>query len=253
MNQKSRWISGALVMVGTMLGAQVAEAQSQPATSAAVTAVGAQALGNPREDDIEDAGKKNPMGWVGIGVKLGMAGTTAGEATVKGYEGQTDSRVGMQLSLPINLGGDGFGFVLEPMLTQSSVDHATKDAAGVVNGSESVSLLGLGGYLGPTINIHVIDPLYLGFGFGLKGTYMLNDDFDLAADIYGRVPVTATYYLNKQVALVGEVGFGYGASVFADKPSVMIDPLTQTATNVEDDPNFGMAFMWDASVGARFP
>lgn len=254
MKQKSRWISGALVMVGTLLGAEAAEAQSQPATSAAATATaGAQALGNPREDDIEDEGKKNPMAWAGIGVKLGMTGTTEGKAEVQGYESETAGRVGLQVSVPINLGGDGFGFVLEPLLTKTAVDRVTKDSAGVPNGTESVSLLGLGGYIGPTFNIHVIDPLYLGFGFGLKGTYMLNDAFDLAAEVYGRVPVNATYYLNKQVALVGEVGFGYGASVFADKPSVVIDPITMTAMNTETDPTFGMAFVWDASVGARFP
>ncbi len=239
-------------MVGALLDAQAAEAQSQPASNAAVSAVGAQALGNPRGDDLDER-KKDPMGWVGIGVKMGMAGTTAGEATIDGYQGETQGRTGMQLSVPINLGGDGFGFVLEPLLTTSSVERNTKDSSGVVNGTESVSLLGLGGYLGPTINFHVIDPLYLGFGVGLKGTYMLNDDFDLAADIYGRVPVTATYYLTNQVALVGEIGFGYGATVFADKPSVMVDPINQTVTNVKDDPNFGLAFMWDASVGARFP
>ena len=161
-------------MVGALFGAQDAQAQSQPATSAAVTAVGAQALGNPRQDDIEDEGKKNPMAWAGIGVKLGMTGTTAGDVSVKAMgqtlDSKTDSRYGLQLSVPINLGGDGFGFVLEPMLTTSSINHNTKDSAGVVNGSESVSLLGLGGYIGPTINFHVIDPLYLGFGFCLKGS-----------------------------------------------------------------------------------
>lgn len=240
-------------MVGALLGADVAEAQSQPATGAAVTAVGAQALGNPREDDIEDEGTKNPMAWAGIGVKAGVASVGAGKATISGYDGSTQARLGMQLSVPINLGGDGFGFILEPTLTSMSVTHDTKDAAGLVNGSEDVSLLGVGGYLGPTINFHVINPLYLGFGVGIKGSYMLNDAFDLAADVYGRVPVTATYYVSKQVALVGEVGFGYGASVFADKPTVMVDPLTMQATNVEDDPSFGLAFAWDASIGARFP
>lgn len=253
MNQKNRWISGALVLVGALFGAEVAEAQSQPATSAAANAVGAKALGNPKEDDIEDEGKKNPMAWAGIGVKAGLSSVRSGGVSIQGYDVSSQARTGMQLSVPINMGGSGFGFVIEPMLTSYSISHEVKNTTGVVTGSESVSLLGLGGYLGPTINFHVIDPLYLGFGFGLRGTYMLNSAYEYAADIGGRVPLTATYYVSKQVALVGEVGLGYGASLFADKPEPMLDPLTQSITNVQDDPSFGLAFAWDASIGARFP
>ncbi len=242
-----------MVLVGALFGAQVAEAQSQPTTSAAATVVGAKALGNPKQDDIEDEGKKNPMAWAGIGVKAGVSSVKAGGVSIKGHEVSSQARTGMQLSMPINMGGSGFGFVIEPMLTSYSLTHDLKDASGAVTGSEEVSLLGLGGYLGPTINIHVMDPLYVGFGFGLRGAYMLNSAYEYAIDIGGRVPLTATYYVSKQVALVGEVGLGYGASLFADKPQPMLDPITRSIKNVTDDPAFGLAFAWDASIGARFP
>jgi hypothetical protein len=246
-----------LAIAGVFAGADAAQAQSKPATQASLTVAGSKVLGDPKganEDDAEEAeAKKNPMAWAGIGLKAGMAGMGSAETTINGYSNPVESRLGMQLSLPINLGGDGLGFMIEPLMTTASISKATKDPTGTVTGAEDVSLLGLGAYIGPTFNFHVIDPLYIGFGFGLKGAYLMQDGFDLAADLYGRVPVTGTYYLTKTVGLIAEVGFGYGASVFVDKPQPMLDPITQTVKNVSDDPVFGQTFMWDASLGVRLP
>jgi hypothetical protein len=201
----------------------------------------------PAPENDADEARRDPMGWAGIGLKVGVAGVGAGKMTVMGQETRTEGRTGVHVALPISLGGDGFGWTLEPFFGQSSVGHAVKDNAGNVVGTESVGLQAVGLYTGPTINLHVIDPLYVGFGIGLKGAYLLNNSFEYAADVYGRVPVHATYYVSRKFALVAEVAFGYGASAYVDKPRVV------NARNVKDDPQFGLAYTWDATIGVRLP
>jgi hypothetical protein len=226
-----------------------AEAQAKQAVSNIIVSGPSGAL---RNDDAESPGK-NPMGWAGIGVKVGTAGMTAGRMSVRGQDGQTQARLGLQVALPITLGGDGFGWNFEPYFMQSSIAHDVKNTAGSVVGSENVGLNALGLYTGPVFNIHATDALYVGFGLGIKGAYLMNKGFDYAADLYARVPVHATYYLSRSMALTAEVGLGYGASVFADMPRVMVDPITRSVTNVKDDPLFGLAYTWDATIGIRLP
>jgi hypothetical protein len=207
----------------------------------------------PARADSVDERLKNPMGWAGIGVKVGAGGMTNGRLTVMGQEGHTQGRMGLQVAVPITLGGDGFGWNLEPYYMQSSIAHDIKDSQGSVVGNANVGLTALGMYTGPIFNIHATDPLYIGFGFGIKAAYLMNKGFDYAADLYGRVPVHATYYINRTIAMTAEVGFGYGASGFADKPRVMIDPISRSLKNVKDDPLFGLAYTWDATIGVRLP
>jgi hypothetical protein len=245
----------ALAVAFCCLSGESAHAQATPAVSnvAVVESSGQFAGSAPApENDADDADEHNPMGWAGIGLKVGVAGVSAGKLTVMGQEGRIDGRTGVHVALPINLGGDGFGWTLEPFFGQSSVGHAVKDNAGNVVGAESVSLQAVGLYTGPTVNFHVLDPLYVGFGIGLKGAYLLNSSFEYAADVYGRVPVHATYYVSRKFALVAEVAFGYGASAYVDKPRVVVDSA-RNAHNVKDDPQFGLAYTWDATIGVRLP
>lgn len=245
--------SAALVVAFSCLVEASAHAQATPAVSNVTVAESSgQLAGSAPAHDAEDDDARHPMGWAGIGIKVGVAGVGAGKLTVMGHEGRTEGRTGVHVALPINLGGDGFGWTLEPFFSQSSVGHAVKDNTGNVVGAESVGLQALGIYTGPTINFHVMDPLYVGFGMGLKGAYLLNNSFEYAADVYGRVPVHATYYLSPKLALVAELGFGYGASVYGDKPRVVVDSA-RNSRNVRDDPQFGVAYTWDATVGVRLP
>jgi hypothetical protein len=249
-------LAGAALAVGfCCLSPAAGQAQAAPSVSnVAVVESSGQFAGYaaaPENDAAEEA-KRNPMGWAGIGLKLGVAGVGGGKFTVMGQETRTEGRMGLHVALPINLGGDGFGWTLEPFFGQSSVGRALKDNAGNVVGDTSVNLLAVGIYTGPTINIHVMDPLYVGFGLGIKGAYLLNDSFQYAADVYGRVPVHATYYLSRKLALVAEVGFGYGASAYVDKPHVVVDS-SGSEHNVNDDPKLGLAYTWDTTIGVRFP
>jgi hypothetical protein len=246
--------SAALTLAFCSLSASRAHAQATPAVSTvAVVESSGHLAGSAAEEDSSDEDKRNPMGWAGVGLKVGVAGVSGGKLTVMGHDGRVEGRTGLQVSLPINLGGDGFGWTIEPLFGQAAVGRAVKDNAGNVIGDESVSLKGVGFYTGPTINFHVMDPLYIGFGVGLKSAYLFNDRFEYAADVYGRVPVHATYYLSNKLALVAELGFGYGASVYADKPRVVVDQTTRSARNVKDDPAFGLAYTWDATIGVRLP
>ena len=237
------------------LSAGAAQAQATQAVSnvAVIESSGQFAGSAPAVENDAAEPERDPMGWAGIGLKVGVAGVSGGKLTVMGQETRTEGRMGIQVALPIHLGGDGFGWSLEPFFGQSSVGRSVKDSAGNVVGAENVSLSAVGIYTGPTFNIHAMDPLYVGFGFGVKGAYLLNKNFEYAADLYGRVPVHATYYLSRTFALVAEVGFGYGASAFVDKPYVVVDNATRAARNVKDDPQVGLGYTWDATVGVRLP
>jgi hypothetical protein len=184
----------------------------------------------------------DPMSWFGIGLKLGAGGNGEGEFEITGptgpITGKVASRAGFQLDMPINMGGDGFGWVIDPYLNFSSVDVATGAAT-----TKSYGITTFGAYTGPTINFHVIDPLYVGFGFGPKIGYAVSDAFDYGADIMGRVPLTATYYLKDDVGLIGELGMGYGVTGTA----------TVVALGGEPELNFGSVMTWDVAVGARWP
>jgi len=248
--------SAALAVAVCCLSETSAQAQAtQVVSNVAVVESSGQFAGSApaSENDAADEAKRNPMGWAGVGVKVGVAGVSAGKLTVMGREARTEGRMGLHVALPINLGGDGFGWTFEPFFGQASVGRAVKDNAGNVVGDQSVSLQALGIYTGPTFNFHAMDPLYVGFGLGIKGAYLLNNSFEYAADVYGRVPVHATYYLSPKLALVAEVGFGYGASAYVDKPHVVVDNATRAGRNVKDDPQVGLAYTWDATIGVRLP
>jgi hypothetical protein len=209
----------------------------------------------PRDDASEEAAEElgSPMNSAGLGVKLGVAGTGEGSANIRGYEGRTKKRVGLHVSVPIFLGGDGFGFLFEPMLQKSEVPHSLKDALGNVIGSEDVGVVGLGGYLGPQVQIRASERAYIGFGLGPKVLYLSNDAFQYAWDVYARLPLSTTVYVNRHVALMAELGLGYGFSVFADVPQPVVDVEGRTVRNSTDDPQFGSAFAWDLSFGVRVP
>lgn len=221
-------------VIAGLLGLFAPEAEAQEAQ--AEQSLSVNTASEARADDADERRKK-PMGWVGIGLKLGAGGTGASDIdvsmpTVGGMAvpgtgvTKTDSRAGFQLSVPINLGGDGFGWMVEPYL----------------NLDKNIMATGL--YTGPTINIHILDPFYLGIGFGVKFAYLSADRLDLGLDVGGRVPITGTYYIHPDIGLIAELGLGYTASGYAFKglPGQESPELS-----------FGTAFAWDFSVGARWP
>lgn len=244
-----------IALLGPGLGRAQAQARTALATasSEALTPVSAPAR---RADDPPDE-SRDPMASAGIGVKLGFAGIVASRLQVeregRRYVSDVDARTGLHLALPIHLGGEGFGWTIEPYLSRSRIGRAVKDATGMANGSEDVELTALGAYTGPVVNLHLAEPFYLGVGFGARAAYVASDAFALGVDIYGRAPISATYYLAPQFALVAEVGLGYGGSIFAHKSRVVVDPTTNRSKSVTDDPLFGRALSWDFSVGVRLP
>lgn len=224
---------------------------------------------HPAAEQEEEDESKDPMAWLGLGLKVGfssMGSSTLDNPTYRDDVAQAairgrlsdaklreyglrsdgrcgiidrrchaDGRVGLQLSVPINVGGDGFGFLLEPYVNVASTATA------------------YGGYLGPTFNIHFADPFYLGFGFGLKAAWVKADGWDYAADLYGRVPVHATWYLVNDLALVADLGFAFGASGYASKPVTYTIPVTMEKKKSLPQMTFGAGLNIDASLGFRFP
>lgn len=203
-------------------------------------------------DEAED-----PMAWLGIGVKVGIASNGEGEidnptfidALPAGPGNKRkltiDSRTGWHLAVPVNLGGDGIGLLLEPSLTFASIEGAST----TTGKKKDYGVTVISGYLGPNLNLHPIDPLYIGVGAGLKVGYATSDIYDFGLDIFGRVPITATFYVIEDLALVAEFAFGYGVTGYAAKEYVS----TATAKVEKPDLEFAPVSSWDLTIGVRFP
>ncbi len=223
----------------------------------------------PAADAKSDEGKKardeNPMGWAGLTFKLGFAGIHSSDLPNPTYRPdlaeslsmlpqeqreqygfgsscsvitercKLDGRYGLRLALAINLGGDGFGWDIEPYLALSSMAKA------------------YGIYTGPKFDIHILDSLYVGFGLGLKGAWLVTDDWDFGADLYARLPLRATWYAVDNLALVFEFAFSVGASGYISQAETVTNPITGSEFRTSPEMNFGAGKAWDASVGFRFP
>ena len=261
------WLMGSLAFASVTTSAVGAEAQATQAVAVSGTPAAMHNAALPLHDDSSVTRRDNtPMGGTSIGVNVGMAGMGAGKYTLKlddmSMAGHVSARSGVYVSMPIHVGGEGFGWTFAPFLARSSVDRTTKDSNGNVTGSEDVPLSAYGMYTGPAYNIHITRPVYLGVGLGIKTAYISNPAFKYAADAYARMPLTATWYVRDQFALVAETGFGYGVSAFIDKPNVVgaNDAAVKSGNvgfsdikNTNDDPQFGKAFAWDFAVGIRLP
>ena len=197
------------------------------------------------------------MGPASIGIKLGAAGTSIaklpGDRASVNFPGAIDGRRGLRVALPIHLGGRGFGWTFEPYLSRSSVRRVVRDAVGDVDGLRAFDLMAFGMYTGPLVQLQVKAPLYLGIGFGAMSSYIASDGFAFGMDLYGRAPLSLTYYLSTQIALVAELGIGYGVTLFANKARTVIEPSTRDQTSVTDRAEVGQAFAWDWTFGVRLP
>jgi hypothetical protein len=211
-----------------------------------------------KEDGAADEeATKHPMDWFGVGLSVGAGGVGSGsfETDNPAYDSshmlsgagvstgvgacpidspkctvKSDSRAGFQLTLKLTMGGEGFGWDVDPYLNFASAGTA------------------MGMYTGPKYDIHVMDPLYIGIGFGPKLAWVSAKNYDYAADAYFRGMVRGTYFLMNDLGIVAELGMGYGASGYVGVPQ-------KKADGTETDPkiSFGSAMTWDFSVGTRWP
>ncbi|HEY6880102.1 MAG TPA: hypothetical protein VI299_18890 [Polyangiales bacterium] len=207
--------------------------------------------------------KSQPMDVFALGVKFGVANVSAGNihnptyirgadqlpqeelqryglTSTRGCDPvdricHTAARHGYHIAIPIQLGGTGVGFRVEPYMTLGSHSQA------------------YGAYAGPTFEFHLAEPLYFGFGFGLKAAYVLPDGWEYAADLYGRIPAWITLYLTDGLALVGELAFGAGASGYVSRFRNIYNPIDMSVIGHRKDLTFGYGRTWDASIGLRFP
>ena len=214
-----------------------------------------------------DDDEHDPMAWLGLSVKLGYASVNAGvldnptfspglaevaatrsdeELVAANLIGagactpidpkcRTRSRSGFQLALTLHVGGDGFGWDAEPYVTIG--DNA----------------VAVGAYTGPKFDIHATDALYLGFGFGAKLAYVALEGWKNGGDVFGRIPVHATYYVSDDFALTAECSFGAGISLFVSEPIRYVDIRTQKPSATAPKIAFGAARSWDLTLGLRFP
>jgi len=225
--------------------AEPAPAEAAPQQAASPAPEKAVEATPPEPEAERPEEEKDPMAGIGIGLKLGYLNYGKGsfEATVSGTKIKTNiaSRDGLTVSIPINLGGSGFGWLFEPYL-------------GATSQIKSIGLI-----TGPTIVFHLVDPLYLGVGIDLRVGWLLSSGIDMGADLYGRIPITATYYVIPDLGIVAELGIGYGATGIKYKDMPAIDPTTGfPILDSNGQPKklpfgLGTSYQIDFSLGVRWP
>lgn len=147
--------------------------------------------------------------------------------------------------------GDGFGLAFDIEGYMAFEDQIT-----------------FGGYLGPAFRFH-IKRMYFSIGAGLRVGYLRDrtlpngELLTQGLDLYGRFPLTLTYYVADGLGLVFEFGFGWGGTG-AKFGNVSPDPallgglppdLVMQAAAQADSVGFQFAGTgtFDGSIGLRFP
>jgi hypothetical protein len=214
----------------------------------------------------DDEESKNPMNWLGLGVKVGAGRVLSGSIKNPTYQQQladaashltdaqkamyglsghgctpidhrcgTPGRFGTYVALTLALGGDGLGLDIEPYMNINSDVQA------------------YGAYAGLKFDFHLLSRLYIGVGAGLKGARLVTKGWDHGADLYGRIPLRGTLYFSKHMALVAEFAFGAGATGYESKAITVTNPANGVAIKTSPSLTFGTGRSWDMSVGIRFP
>jgi hypothetical protein len=257
-------VASVLAIVGSTAGSAGAQARQVLSASGASAlsvppppAGDGPAVASASQDDTGGELDPTPMSSLGIGFKLGVAGMGTGtlqfQRNGKSYPGRIESRRGMYLSVPLQVGGEGFGWMFEPYYSRASVGTLTFDTSGRPTGSVDSNTAAYGLYTGPTVTFHVVRSLYVGVGAGVKTAYVSSSGFNYGIDLYGRVPVSATYYLTDQVALVAELGLGYGLSAYFSDTRTVVDPVTKRSAKVDSNALYGKSLTWDCTIGVRLP
>jgi hypothetical protein len=221
--------------------AEAAPAEAAPAPAPAEAAPPAAAPApapaetTPPEEKKDEEGN---MGGILIGLKLSMLMVGEGEFEYKSTNPITGmettqkstiaSRTDFQVTVPLNFGGSGLGFDLQPSI-----------------GFGDVTALGL--YLGLAYHLEINPKTYVNFGLGPQVRYWLEDAVDIGADIMGRVPVGATYYAAPDLGLFAELGLAFGATGYKLKSNPAAAGLLPTDFNV------GTTYAFDIGVGVRWP
>jgi hypothetical protein len=213
------------------------------------------AISSSESDDGNSApsGDDDPMGFFGLGVKFGFlsfgkADFAGANVTVQSALGETQvvenkgvpARSGMIISVPLNIGGSGFGWALEPYF-----------------GLGKIGSYGL--YTGPLGSIHVATDFYITLGFGAR-VGKITTNFNKAKtkmgfDVYGRIPLGMIYYPTDDLGIVAEFGIGYGATGY--EPGYTEETIA--ANNIEKvsvpkvDLQIGDTHQIDFSIGVRIP
>jgi len=238
------WVLFGVLACANVVSAQQAQPRGETAGEGTAAKTGQAEQGEGRDDD--------PMGGVGLGLKAGYLffGETEYEQVVPvtlppDISSQLQKRVqpsrgaptvGLELFL-----GNGLGFAWD-----SEVYLMFDDS------------LVIGGFMGPAFRFH-IKRLYVSLGAGLRVGYLTDDSLDAGLDLYGRIPISLTYYVSDGLGLMFEFGFGWGGTgvKFKEAPVVPgLSPEQQAQFDaLASDFNFQFAKTgtFDGAIGLRFP
>ncbi|HEX2882021.1 MAG TPA: hypothetical protein VHO25_21025 [Polyangiaceae bacterium] len=226
--------------------AEAAPAEAAPAPEAAAPAEAAPAPAEaapapaPAEAPPEPKDEEGSMGGILLGLKLSMLMVSAAEidnpaaanvppgtpaAATPPAKIETAARTDFQITVPLNFGGSGFGFDLQPSI-----------------GFGDVTAVGL--YLGPAYHLEINPKTYINFGLGPQIRYWLESAVDIGADIQVRIPVGVTYYAAPDLGLFAELGLAWGATGFKGKTP---------PSGAAPDFSLGLGTAFDIGVGVRWP
>jgi hypothetical protein len=163
--------------------------------------------------------------WLSFSPRVGYAYIMAANIT-SAYT--ISDRHALMATLGFDMGGEGMVMTLAPT-------YLFEAGAGELADFHSIGL-----YLGMDFRWRWWN-LVPSAGLGFRGSYLTGESIDQGLELVGRFPFALTWYPTYTYSLIFEVGLGYGATgVVAPKAGV-------------PDLQLGHSFIFDLSIGSRFP
>lgn len=185
--------------------------------------------GEQREEDLEDPiifGKMDfRVPWFTMSPRVGYCYFMKTEIKPTVDVGE---RHALFVTYGFNFGGEGFSSEVAPV-------YIYEDSSNSFGEFHSLGL-----YLGVNWRWRFWN-LVPSAGFGVRGAYLLGKGISYGMEVYGRVPLSLSWYFTPKTNLILELGFSYGAT------GVKAENLGVAALTL------GHNFSVDTLIGMRFP
>ncbi len=168
-------------------------------------------------DDQEDGAsdeEEEIFSWFSVVPEVGYLFFPKAEMTVNGFSATVEPRNGFIGKVHLDFGGSGLAFEAAPLFAVEAGGITPDAAAGFGSAPDILSsdnFYALGGQIALVYRFE-LGKFFPHLGLSFHGTYLMGNQIDYGAEIYGRIPVGFTVYMGNHIAFVLDAGFMYGAT-----------------------------------------
>lgn len=159
----------------------------------------------------EQAEQESPFSFFTIAPKFGYLFFPKSSISYNEFEFTVDTRHGFIAKLHLDVGGDGFAFEIAPFFAVQTGGIEPSSGLDLSSGFTGGSYQALGGQLGLAYRL-AFGRFFPSFGAGIYADYVMGDQVDYGTEIYGRIPIGLTVYLNQHIGITVELGLMFGVT-----------------------------------------